>query len=136
SCATVQDSQLVSVGSLERTAGTVSQPFSVSLYGQSPFDLCLFIDPPTAAGTYQLLAETSYGFPSPTGTIATQLQPSGAIGGTITVTQPYCSLGCFWEPTATAQDGGGACPASPVSSPIWSGRLEFGSGRTTGPTAL
>jgi len=132
SCATYQSSQLVGVGPLEQTTETASQPFDALLFGQGPFDLCLFIYPPTAPGTNQLLAQTSYDPPSPTGTISSELQVNGAIGGTITVTQPYCS-GCFWEATATVEDGGAACPGSPASAPVWSGPFEAASGTYSWP---
>jgi len=133
SCAIYQSSELVAVGPLEPTTGAVSQPFHAPLFGQSPFDLCLFIDLPTAIGTYQLLAQTSYSVPSPTATISSQLEPGGAIGGTITVTQPYCALGCFWDATATGQDGAGACAASPASFSAWTGPVEFASGTYSWP---
>jgi len=133
SCTTFQSSELVAVGPVEQTTGTVSQPFQASLYGQGPFDLCLFIDPPTAVGTDQLLAQTSYSVPSATATISSELQPGGTIGGTITVTQPFCSLSCDWNATSTAHDGAGACPSSQASIPVWSGPVEFASGTYSWP---
>lgn len=127
-CTSYQASQLVGVGSVEPTVGTVTQDFRVVFYSPGSYDVCLFIDGPSAIGTDQFIGQTSYTVPTTSGTVAAQQQPGGAIGGTITIDQPYCSITCAWFATATEQDGGGACPGYAGPQTIWVGPVEDGLG--------
>ncbi|HET6871034.1 MAG TPA: hypothetical protein VFH80_34300 [Solirubrobacteraceae bacterium] len=132
-CATYQASQLVAVGELEPTVGTITQDFRVMFYSPGSYDICLFIDGPTSIGTDQFLAQTSYTVTATAGTVASQQQSGGLIGGTITINQPYCSTNCIWFGTATEQDGGGSCPTYPGIDTIWVGPIEDGLGTYSWP---
>lgn len=118
-CPTDPSSNLVWVGPVESTVGTVTQGLRVTLYGQGAYELCLFAYGPANQSTAQFLAQTSYTIAPITGTISSALQSNGTIAGTITINQPYCSNNCYWDPALTEQDGGGACPSYVASNTSW-----------------
>ena len=78
--------------------------------------------------------QTSYTFPSPTGSVTTALQPSGDIAGTIAINQTLCGDStCSWFPVLTEQPGDSICPVAPGSDVLWVGPTEGGIGSWSWP---
>jgi hypothetical protein len=120
---------------LQDGPGTDTETFNVPMNDfAGTFDLCLYAYDPAVA-LNELFGQTTYTFPSPTGSATATQQADGSIAGAVTVRQTLCGENnCPWFASMTQQPGGGACPATPNSSQlVWVGPTEAGIGTFSWP---
>ncbi len=131
SCTTFNLAQLVGVGTVLDGPGTTPVTLTASLDQPGTYQVCAFADLPDAIGTYTELATATYTPPVATGSITVVPQAGSELGGTISVDQPYCDIGCLWSVNVYEQDGSGSCASTPLGGEISFGPEESALGDET-----